>query len=162
SQKDKVGFINPPCHAPGTVFNQHLTANQAPLSSQDETSTSISNRYGNQPIEVRQGKYTCRYAVKIHGFSQPSSRSDSVSDNFKWNKWEYAVKTMIKAHQAAMLAATIGKLIRDCVNFGNSVGREAHVVVVLYIKQEGEEDLENIREALLKYPNDIEGDEENP
>ena len=38
----------------------------------------MSNRYGSQPIEVRRGKYTCRYVMTIHDCSQPSSPSGSV------------------------------------------------------------------------------------
>ncbi|KAG0008364.1 hypothetical protein BGZ80_003539 [Entomortierella chlamydospora] len=209
AQEAKVKSIIPPGHVPWMVFNQYWTIDKASLPSQDKTSTSTSDRYVNQPIGVRQGKYTCRYAVKIHDCSQPSSPSVSVPDSFKRSKWkayverEYSkpeeetskkkkyqpsrripscrydlVKAMIKARQAATLTVgslatnrkklddltedektAIGKLIQDCVNIGNFVKREAHIA--LASGGEGNEGLENIRKALPKYPDDIEGDEED-
>ncbi|KAF9995096.1 hypothetical protein BGZ80_007610, partial [Entomortierella chlamydospora] len=86
---------------------------------------------------------------------------------------------MTKAHQAATLTVglvaangeilggltedektAIGKLIQDCVNVGNFVKREVHITLASYIKNKGNKGLENIRRALLKYPDDIEGDED--
>ncbi|KAF9992543.1 hypothetical protein BGZ79_002965, partial [Entomortierella chlamydospora] len=91
------------------------------------------------------------------------------------------MKTVAKVHRAATLTVgsvaanrkrlggltedektAIGKLIQDCVNVGNSVKREAHIALALYIKQEGEKGLANIRKTLLKYPSDIESDEKDP
>ncbi|KAF9992998.1 hypothetical protein BGZ79_002407, partial [Entomortierella chlamydospora] len=183
AQEAKVKSIIPPGHVPWMVFNQYWTIDKASLPSQDKTSTSTSDRYVNQPIGVRQGKYTCRYAVKIHDCSQPSSPSVSVPDSFKRSKWkayverEYSkpeeetskkkkyqpsrripscrydlVKAMIKARQAATL--TVGSLATNRKKLDDLTEDEKTAI-------EGNEGLENIRKALPKYPDDIEGDEED-
>ncbi|KAF9345106.1 hypothetical protein BGX26_003517 [Mortierella sp. AD094] len=92
AQETKAKSTYPPRHAPRMVFNRYRTIDQASLPSQDETSSSTSDHHGNQPIEVRRGKYTCRYAVKIHDCSKSGSRPGSVLESFKRNKWKAHVE----------------------------------------------------------------------